>query len=358
MMRKQLFINILLVAALFLGSSAVFYPASVSAGDNVPPYLVNPVPEPGSTNSYVNIQIKVGIVDDDSYVDMNRITMRIDGKPPVGKPIVEPFYNEHGVRLYYILEQAEPGSIVTISVEAYDTASPPNRMFDSWQFAISSMRFNYQLIPVDPPNFSWVDFDRSAGNVTFVWSRGDDPEAYRLRINTESDSATVDFSRDETVGPFGLQSVSFPLGLDDWRSVSRVGEINWQIAPLDKLGGKIASDFSEPQHVQYCVGSIPLLDLPPHGALLNPNTPPTFSWNEIPDIENYELILVKLDEAGAYTSDVKVYDVPAPFHRLPQMSLDTWSTFDFGTWCWTVVGIAPDGTYSDYLIYRFIKEAN
>ncbi|MBN1356144.1 hypothetical protein JXA40_07730 [bacterium] len=324
--------------------------------DTSPPYLVSPVPEPGAIGVPQCITIKVGIGDDLSGVDEGSITMTVNGAPPEVEPIIEPFYSENGYNLYYILHEMEPGTLVTIEIRAVDLSPNQNVMVDSWQFMLAEMRFDNRVVPVLPDDHAWLDYDREYNKVRFSWTQGFFSEGYRLKLTLPGNSTgTIDFKEGQfDVDLVGVISVEFRIfNRSDWGVLSSVGEIGWQVAPIDTYGNQM-NDYTPSRIVRYASGYMPMPLTPEHGALLNQMTPPYFTWETLGDALEYYIVLIRKDEFGQFTSEIIINYVPA-FCKEMEVLPGHWETYGNGTWTWTVIAMMPTGHYSDYFLYEFEK---
>jgi hypothetical protein len=334
----------------------------VFASDTAPPYLVCPVPEPDSANNPQFITVKVGIVDDLSPINSATILMLINGSAPIVEPIIEPSYHDRGYNLYYELHEVfDPGTIITISIEADDKpqdGSTPNHLSDSWQFSIGNMTFFENLLPVYPPDHSWLDYDWEKHLVRFMWTPGRASKFYRLNLLTESGiSGSIDFGPGDYVDSLqmGLISVSFDFASPaNWELLHTAGELEWKVAPIDEMGGQLLAGYSSIQSARYIHGQIPLLDTPVHQAMLDPETPPYFSWETLPNVTGYYLFLIKLDDNDHMTDEVFFGFLPYFFNSY-EVDMSNWNMLSSGNWCWTVAATFTGDLYSDYVFNFFRK---
>jgi hypothetical protein len=322
--------------------------------DITPPYLVSPVPEPGSTGVPQCVTVKVGIGDDISGVAIGSISVTINGSPPDVEPIIEPFYSENGYNVYCRLEEMEPGTVVTIGVKAMDQSPNQNELVDEWQFMLSEMRFDSKLVPIFPSENSWLDFDREHEKARFNWTQGYHSEGYRMLLRLSGgESGTVDFQKGDYQNSMGIVTVEFDVFQSDWGLMSSVGEIEWQIAPID-TSGLILDQYTPSRSIRYATGHMPMPVTPEHGGLLNSITPPYFTWETLGDAQHYYLVLIRKNLQGQFTDEVRINYIPS-FCREMEVDPGHWDTYGAGTWVWTIVGVLPGGIYSDYFLYEFDK---
>ncbi|MCD4653789.1 hypothetical protein K8T06_07620 [bacterium] len=347
---------VLLCSFVFLALSMIGI-TNVSAEDLSPPYLVNPIPEPGSftENWYF---IRTGIVDELSGVNKDSITIDINGAPPRVKPIIEQSYEGKGYIVTVILSSQEKAEKIVVDVSAYDLAEEPNIMKEQWSFFVHTVSQDYLLVGTYPENYRNLDHGTESGNIRFSWVSMESYDYFRMKFTIpDGSSGTMDIS--SSILDVSYSTVSFlaeGLSPEDWQILSDIGQISWRVAPIDQPDGNLLMGYSEVSNVTYVPDALPVLSRPYHNAYLDSVFPPTFEWNSVDSaLDGYCVVFVKLDNAGQYTTDYKVYETPVYIRTIP-MHLETWNSFDNGNWAWTVFGKLPDGTYSDFMIQRFKKD--
>lgn len=345
----------LTISAIFLFSAS----SSISAKDSTPPYLVNPIPEPGSIteNWYF---IRTGVLDDESGVnpDEDKVFVTINGSPPRVKPIIEPSYGQRGIQITLILDEQERNSQITVRVQAYDLAAEPNLMIEEWTFFVNSVAEDPVLIGTYPEDHRSMAHETESGNLRFSWVSLIPYEYYRLTFEM-SDGASGSIDMPASSLETNYQTASFiasGIPETDWDLLSSIGEIGWRVAPIDGINGTIIGKESKLQHVTYVPEGVPILSRPYHNALLDPGIPQEFEWQALDClIDGYVVVFVRLDNSGGFTKDIKVYETPIYVRTIP-MDEDLWNSFQNGVWAWTVIGRIPGGLYSDFMIQRFTKE--
>lgn len=340
---------------LFLSALICFFaPVSQGVDDIIPPYLVDPMPNPNSTGNAQNCTIKVAVVDDLSGVEQSTIRMQINGAPPIVEPIIEPLSSGRGYNVYTELQGFPSGETIIVSVSAEDFSQ--NLMIESWRFQIAPMIFDERVVALYPLDNSWLDYNSENEQLRFSWTEGNHPGNYRLKLTPDSmPSGTIDLDCSRIQNPFGIVIVQFPIdSMLDWMLLNSLGDITWQVAPIDAMAGNQISSYTSPRYLRYCTNNAPLLETPAHNARLRPQHPPYISWKSIADADGYYIIFVRLNENSEFTSDVIVDEIPSLFTYLP-ITPSTWATFAPGDWTWTAIATLPDGKLSDYMLNRFTK---
>ncbi len=348
--RQNIIVTAILTASLLFSVSAVF-----ASTDEKPPYLVNPIPEPGSFDNPLMCWVKVGIVDDISGVDDSQLTMEINGGPPKVQPIIEQSYKGKGVNIYFYLEALNPGEKITIAIHCSDYEQ--NWLDDSWHFFVGETSYRERCVPMYPRDASYLLYDKEFGSAQFTWTQGHQTGYYRIRFDVAGSGGWMDIGPDEFITNFGLVSIALPLTLSDWLKLSSLGEISWQVAPIDQPNGTIMDHFSKTQRVIYKGESLSVLEYPEHKAELKSQIPPEFKWSTGDDISETLLIFVQLDRQGNYTNVSKVYELPWFINAIP-FTPSIWDEFPEGQWAWTVIGMRADGSVTDYMINQFWKRSS
>jgi len=335
----------------------VFAASGVTAKDITPPYLVNPIPEPGSTTENWFF-IRTGILDELSGVEKGSITIDINGAPPKVKPIIEQSYEGKGYIVTVILNAQEKADKITVGVTAFDKAPEKNLMEEQWSFFVKTVSEDFLLVSTYPENFRNVSYTSESGNLRFSWVAMLPYDYFRMEFSLQDGSSgTMDVSK--TSLDVAYSTVSFlaeDISPSDWDTLVDIGEISWRVAPIDKIGGNALLPFSAVSNVTYAPDSLPLLACPYHNALLSSMYPPTFEWHSLDNALNgYTVVFARLDANNQYTGDFKVYETPVYIRTIP-MHIETWKSFENGKWAWTVLGKLHDGSFSDYMIQRFQKE--
>lgn len=330
----------------------------VSAQDQTPPYLVNPIPEPGSIiNNW--FLVSTGVYDEDSGVnpDPDTVFVYINGSPPRVKPIIEPSYGDQkGIKITVILIDDEPRGQIVVGVQAEDLAPKPNVMFSEWSFFVENITQNPVPVITYPENHRWLDFGTESGKLTYKWISLNHYPYYRIRFSLDSGaSATMDVGPYHSLDSIYSHSISLDLTKDLWSAVAGAGEISLEIGPLNELNGPLAANYGNRSRVTYVLEDLPCLIRPYHAAILDPVVPPVFEWSPLQTMaESYAVVFVRLDDDGNFTNDVKVFEVPIYIKMIPT-DLTLWNQFETGSWAWTVVAKYPDESFSDFMIYRFLK---
>ncbi|GEM_PF-6257989 len=325
-----------------------------AADDQTPPYLVDPIPNPNSSGNAQNCTVKVAVVDDLSGVEQSTIEMQINGAPPIVEPIIEPLTSGRGYNIYTQLEGFAGGETITITITAEDYNQ--NVMHEFWRFQIAQMIFDERVVALYPLDNAWLDYDLEQHHVRFSWTEGYVPGCYRLKLTPDSlPSGTIDIEQNSDGNPFGMIIVDFPISAaEDWMVLKSLGSIQWQVAPIERIGGAVMGGYTPVQSLRYCTQNIPLLLTPSHNAIIRPGYPPYVSWKAISDADGYYFICARLDEQGRFTNDVISSFIPPLITELA-ISPSTWETYSPGNWTWSVVATFPDGRFSEYMLNRFTK---
>ncbi len=349
----SIFLILTLFALLAFSASPTLH-----AKDVTPPYLVNPIPEPGTIteNWYF---IRTGVLDDESGVngDEDKVSVTINGSPPRVKPIIEPSYGQRGIQITLILDAQEKNSKIEVEVQAYDLAPEPNRMVESWSFYVHEISTDHALIGTYPEDYRSLTHSDESGNLMFSWVSMIPYEYYRLEfIMGDGSSGSMDFSAGSLETSYQTASFSAPgIPVSDWEILSTLGQIGWRVAPLNGINGDVIGKMSDVQYVTYIPENVPVLSRPYHNALLDPMYPPTFEWKALDyALDGYLVVFVRLDGTGGFSDDVRVFDTPIFVRTIP-MDEDLWNTFSAGVWAWTVFGKIPGNGFSDFMIQRFTK---
>ena len=329
------------------------------AKDLTPPYLVDPIPAPGSvTNNWYFI--RTGILDDVSGVntDPDLITVNINGAPPRVKPIIEQSFEEMGCYVTVILSSSDRRETIDIEVQAYDLASEPNLMKEEWSFFVDSV--SQEMIPVTtyPENYRNLDHTSESGNLRFSWAAMSDYSHYRIEfILQDGSTGIMDMSASSLESSYNLVSfVAEDISIVDWAAMAGIGQLGWRVAPITGPQGMLLTDYSRTTYVTYVRETLPILKKPYHNALLDTIHPPTFEWKPLNSpTDGSVAVFVKLDESGNYTNEFIVEEIPFFVSKI-SMEQERWDTFSSGNWAWTVLGKQPDGGFSEFMIQRFRKE--
>ncbi len=349
------FLSSSLVLLLFLcGSTFVS-----KAADVTPPYLVNPIPEPGSTTDNWFI-IRTGVLDDDSGVnpDPETISVTINGAPPRVKPIIESSYgHKKGIKITMLLFEEQRSYPIKISVRTEDLAENPNVMNSEWSFFPEEVSQNPAPIVTYPENYRWLEYNSEKGHLIYSWISSAYHQYYRIRYTfSDNTIGSIDLGPYSEQSSYQSESFSFELPPDLWSQVAALGQIAVDVAPIDKINGIEIADYSTQSNIIYINEDVPTLIRPYHSAVLDSIIPPIFEWQPVESpVEGYVVVFVRLDDDGLFTEDVKVFEVPLFIKRIP---LDTtlWGKFMPGTWAWAVVARTAELDYSNFMIYRFLKD--
>jgi len=332
--------------------------SGMSAKDITPPYLVNPVPEPGSITENWHF-IRTGIFDELTGVNEDSVVVNINGAPPRVKPIIEQSYEGKGCIVTVILSAAEKADKVTVQIDAYDLAETPNLMNESWSYTIHTVSTTKLLVGTYPENHRYLSRSSESSRLKFSWATVETYDYFRIEfILGDGKTGTIDMENPQIESTYN--TVSFEaenISEEDWRALAEVGEFSWRVAPIDQPQGNLLMDYSDSLNLAYVSDDIPLLHLPYQNALLDSIHSQTFSWYSMScPLDGYTAVFIRLDEFGQYTNDFKVFETPIYVRTLP-MDLDTWNTFTPGKWAWAVLGQYPDSAgYTDFMIQRFRKE--
>ncbi|MBN1879133.1 hypothetical protein JW823_03400 [bacterium] len=356
--KKWLTTNRLMILFVFLGLWTLLSAVPASANDQTPPYLINPIPEPGSTTSNWFL-ITTGVLDDESGVnpDPDTVFVYIDGSPPRVKPIIEPSYGDQkGIKITVILVDEEPRGQVVVGVQAEDLAPVPNVMFREWSFFVENVTQNPVPVITYPENHRWLDYGTQSGILHYNWISLDQNPYYRVRFTLfDGQSATMDIEPASVPGSAYNYSFAIELNRDIWSAVSTAGEISIDIGALTEPDGQLIGNYGPKSTVTYVMENLPCLIRPYHSAVLDSVIPPVFEWSPLDVMaEEYVVVFVRLDDNGSYSKDIKIYEVPIFIKTIP-MDMTLWNQFEQGNWAWTVVARYPDGQFSDFMIHRFLK---
>ncbi|MBN1296176.1 hypothetical protein JXA80_05300 [bacterium] len=358
MKRQNTFSSSIFLWFLVVSSMGLMMGPGVAGKDILPPYLVNPIPEPGSIAENWFF-IRTGVLDDESGVDSNddRIQVQINGSPPRVKPIIEPSYGNRGIQITLILGEQEKQDLITVTVEAYDLAAEPNLMREEWSFFVSSVAQDRPIIGTYPEDHRSLAHSVEGGELRFTWVSMDPYDHFRMEfILGNGQSGTMDISTPELESSF--QTVSFSasgISLDDWEQMAMLGELAWRVAPVDRIGGSLLKAYSAVRRVMYVPENVPILARPYHNALLDPVYPPVFEWKSLDfALDGYLVVFARLDESGGYSGDIHIFETPVFVRTIP-LDDNSWKGFADGDWAWTVFGKLPDGSFSQFMIQRFTK---
>lgn len=335
------------------------FSAIALADDVTPPYLVNPIPAPGSTTDNWVI-IRTGVLDDESGVnpDPETISVEINGAPPRVKPIIEPSYGQKkGIKVTVLLFEEPRNYPIKISIKAQDLAEIPNIMQSEWTFYPDGVSQNPAPIVTYPENYRWLEYNSERGSLIYSWISSTFHPFYRMRFTfSDSEGGSIDLGPFVEKTTFQSESFTFELTPDQWTEIAALGQIAVDVAPIDKINGIELTDYSDQTNIFYINDDVPTLIRPYHSALLDPVIPPVFEWQPVESpVDSYVVVFVRLDGVGVYTEDVKVFEVPMFIKRLP-MDSTLWNTFESGTWAWAVLARDSDLEYSNFMIYRFLKD--
>lgn len=333
--------------------------AVCQAEDTTPPYLVNPIPEPGTVTENWFF-IKTGIVDDLTGVNGDSIIVTINGAPPRVKPIIEQSYSNKGYDVTLVLSASEKSEEIVVEVQAKDLAGQPNLLVDQWSFYVETIMADRVLVNMYPENHRNLSFDSESGKLNFSWAAMQDYKHYRMEFKLRDGSAgTMDVTLDGERISDSYYRVSYELeglSVDSWQALVDAGEINWRVAPLNKPDGDILVRYGKYDSVTYVGENVPLLRKPLHHALLTPEYPPNIKWEAVTSpLNGYLVVFVKLDADGNYTSEYHVIETTL-FIREFDMQPETWNKFSSGVWAWTSLGVFPNGQVTNFSIQRFRKE--
>jgi hypothetical protein len=330
-----------------------------ASADVAPPYLVNPIPAPGSTTDNWFI-VRTGVLDDESGVnpDPDTVMVKINGAPPRVKPIIEPSYGQkNGIKITVLLSDEFRQNPIQVSVRAQDLAEQPNIMESEWTFFLDGVSQNPIPIVTYPENHRWLEYDSENGCLLFSWLSRTFHEYYRMRFTFPGTiSGSIDLGPFKEASSFQSESLTVQLTPEEWATVASIGEVCVDVAPLDGPDGNELTPYSAPTNINYIIDDIPSLIRPYHSAILDPVIPPVFEWQPVDSqIDGYVAVFVRLDENGLYTDDIIVFEVPMFIKTIP-MDATIWNRFSTGTWAWAVLAEYPESDYSNFMIYRFMKD--
>jgi Bacterial Ig-like domain len=320
--------------------------------DEIPPQISGQSPPDGCIGVVRNAQISCKIEDDLSGIDTNSITMYVNGKN-VALTLVGSY---HSLKVYYQNEEPfDYGTWVNIVVSAADNAG--NVSESNWSFQT-------EYRPIQPPRLispgddALLNFQKEEGVIRFNWTYQDEEEFYRLIL------VMVDFPAMEEIdiGPGDYEinhghfvELRYELTEAEWLSLAEMGGIRWSVVKIDGYGGFPISGPSNEFVFNVASPYVVVLRSPEkYQEFKEGDAPPIFWWDSYNGVESYQLGIARVGTGGQMVTDVIEFDVDGSRNSF-FLNYQLWDGFDNGKYIWSVIGIFPDRSRTEFMNYYFLK---
>ncbi len=322
-----------------------------SLPDTIPPAFSSLSPPIGATDVPLMAQISCKILDYESGVDPDSVAVSINGESVAIKIRDIPFgqYVTYSPVNPYGYEQ-----LLVVRVDASDHDGNPS--FVTWSFRT-------EPAPPEPPRLdspqdnALLNYQLERGVIRFQWSYDPGDSFYRIKIVIPGCGSVdeMDFGPGDYIRVGSLAVYNYHLSENSWCDLSYLGDIIWSVAKIDGYRGNLTSGFSGQYTFNLASPYIVVLRSPQNNArFFAGDSSPVFSWDPFEGASMYLLGLIRVGTEGELMGEAITRTIESEFNSF-RFRMPEWQDMRNGLYMWTVVAIMPDGTYSDFVNYRFSK---
>jgi len=321
--------------------------------DNEPPVIDQLTPPDRSTGNIPHPVIHCRVSDEHSKVDLNSVVFEVNDEE------VQFTYSIDGdfIDLFHVSAQPfEYEEFISCRVQVSDTAG--NIAVSEWTFQITES-------PPDPPEQNHpafgatLNYQLERGRFRFIWSNSAKNTCFRIRVRPAHKMVcdVIDLDADEYWVSGSLRGYSLNVGHDLWNQYSSNDFMEWSIAIVDHIGGICLSAYSDWSSFIPAPPDAVVLRTPSnHDSFSAFSNSPVFSWDSFSGARSYLFGIAKLNETGDLFENKLTIYVESEVTSL-QLDEAIWRQFGEGQFIWAVLAETATGTYSDFMNYRFTRNA-